>query len=130
MASRKSADVNVDLLKRLCETPGVPGREDRVRKLITKEIKGLFDSVETDAMGSLLCRRDPRTAAGKKRARTGKKAPTKVMLLCHMDEIGFLVTHVDEKGWLWLDPVGGFDPRNLFSRRVLVCTDKSDYKGV
>ena len=52
------------------------------------------------------------------------------MLLCHMDEIGFLVSHVTDKGFIHVDPVGGFDPRNLFSRRVLVCTDDGDYKGV
>ena len=111
--------MNLDLLKSLCETPGVPGNEDRVRDLITREIKGLFDHVETDPMGSLLCRRD-----------STAKDPLKVMLLCHMDEIGFLVSHIDEKGFLYLQPVGGFDPRNLFSRRVLVCTDKGDLRGV
>ncbi len=111
--------MNTDLLKRLCETPGVPGNEHRVRDLITSEIKGLFDHVETDPMGSLLCRRD-----------AAKDGAPKIMLLCHMDEIGFLVSHVDEKGFLWLQPVGGFDPRNLFSRRVLVCTDDGDLKGV
>ena len=120
--------MNTDLLKRLCETPGVPGREERVRALIEKEIKGLFDEVTTDAMGSLICRRKPRTAAGKKT--TGTKKPTVAMLLCHMDEIGFYVNHIDEKGFIWLDPAGGFDPRNLFSRRVLVCTDKGDLHGV
>ncbi|NRB01087.1 MAG: M20/M25/M40 family metallo-hydrolase [Rhodobacteraceae bacterium] len=112
--------MNTDLLKRLCETPGVPGHEDRVRALIEAEIEGLFDSVETDPMGSLICRRD---------ARAGD-APKKVMLLCHMDEIGFLVSHVSDKGFVYLLPVGGFDPRNLFSRRVLVCTDEGDLKGV
>ncbi|SDF10408.1 M42 family metallopeptidase [Limimaricola pyoseonensis] len=111
--------MNTDLLKRLCETPGVPGHEHRVRDLVLKEIEGLFDHVETDPMGSLICRRDAATDG----------AP-KIMLLCHMDEIGFLVSHVDEKGFLWLQPVGGFDPRNLFSRRVLVCTDEGDIKGV
>jgi len=55
-------DINVGLLKRLCETPGVPGREERVRALIEKEVKGLFDSVTTDPMGSLICRRGPRGA--------------------------------------------------------------------
>jgi endoglucanase len=47
-----------------------------------------------------------------------------------MDEIGFYVSHVDSKGWIWLSPAGGFDARNLFSRRVLVCTEDGDYKGV
>jgi len=113
--------MNIDLLKRLCETPGVPGREHRVRELILSEIEGLFDAVETDSMGSLLCRRD---------ARGGGDSPLKVMLLCHMDEIGFLVTQVSDKGFVHVDPVGGFDPRNLFSRRVRVCTRDGDYKGV
>ena len=111
--------MNTDLLKRLCETPGVPGAEHRVRDLIKGEIKGLFDHVETDPMGSLLCRRDAK-----------KKGAPKIMLLCHMDEIGFLVSHIDKKGYLYLQPVGGFDPRNLFSRRVRVCTDEGDYLGV
>ena len=112
--------MNIDLLKRLCETPGAPGNEHRVRDLIKSEIKGLFDHVETDAMGSLLCRRD---------ARKGK-TPKRVMLLCHMDEIAFLVAHVSDDGFISVQPIGGFDPRHLFGKRVLVCTDDGDYKGV
>ncbi len=111
--------MNIDLLRRLCETPGVPGHEDRVRDLIRAEVKGVFDEVTEDAMGSLHC------------IRRGKgKSPLKIMLLCHMDEIGFLVSHITDKGFVYLQAVGGFDPRNLFSRRVLVCTDKGDLKGV
>lgn len=111
--------MNIDLLKRLCETPGVPGHEDRVRDLITAEIEGMFTEVKTDAMGSLLCRREA----------TSADAP-RIMLLCHMDEIGFLVSHISKEGFLYLQPVGGFDPRNLFSRRVRVCTDEGDHIGV
>ncbi len=111
--------MNIDLLKALCETPGVPGHEERVRDLIEAEVKGLFDEVHQDAMGSLHC------------VRKGKgKSPERIMLLCHMDEIGFLVSHITDKGFLYLQPVGGFDPRNLFSRRVLVCTKDGDLKGV
>jgi len=116
MADR--TELNIDLLKRLCETPGVPGHEHRVRDLIRAEIGGLFDEVREDAMGSLLCRRK------------GGGAGPRVMLLCHMDEIGFLVSHITEKGFLYLQPVGGFDPRNLFSRRVRVCTEDGDLAGV
>lgn len=114
--------MNIDLLKRLCETPGVASREERVRELIEREAQGLFDEMTVDPMGSLHCRLHP---AG------GRTDDTKtVMLLCHMDEIGFLVSHVCEKGFIHVDPVGGFDPRNLFSRRVLVCTDQGDFQGV
>jgi len=111
--------MNLELLQRLCETPGVPGHEERVRDLILGAVDGLFDEVRTDAMGSLHCRRDAADAGAEK-----------VMLLCHMDEIGFLVSHVTEKGYIHILPVGGFDPRNLFSRRVRVCTEGGDYLGV
>ncbi|MEM1071306.1 MAG: M20/M25/M40 family metallo-hydrolase [Planctomycetota bacterium] len=119
--------MNTDLLKRLCETPGVPGREERVRALIESEIKGLFDETLTDAMGTLICTRKPRTASGSKRKTSD---PTRIMLLCHMDEIGFYVSSIDEHGYIWIDPAGGFDTRNLFSRRVRVCTEKGDIHGV
>ena len=120
--------MNTDLLKRLCETPGVPGREERVRELIEGEIEGLFDETSVDAMGNLICRRHPRGAKGAKKKNTGKA--TRVMLASHMDEIGFYVSHISDKGYLHLNPAGGFDTRNLFSRRVLVCTDNGDLKGV
>ncbi|QMU58369.1 MAG: M20/M25/M40 family metallo-hydrolase [Boseongicola sp.] len=111
--------MNTELLKRLCETPGVPGHEERVRDLILSEVEGLFDEVRQDPMGSLHC------------VRKGKgKDPQRIMLLCHMDEIGFMVSHITEKGFLYVQPVGGFDPRNLFSRRVMVCTEEGDLKGV
>lgn len=111
--------MNIDLLKRLCETPGVPGHEERVRDLIRTEIENLADNVHEDPMGSLHA------------IRKGKgKSPERIMLLCHMDEIGFLVSHISDKGFLYLQTVGGFDPRNLFSRRVLVCTETGDIKGV
>lgn len=113
--------MNVELLRRLCETPGVPGHEHRVRELIMAEAGDLFDEMSVDAMGSLLCRRDARKAS---------RNPTRIMLLCHMDEIGFLVSHITKKGFVYVQPVGGFDPRNLFSRRVLVSTDEGDLKGV
>ncbi|SMY05918.1 M42 family metallopeptidase [Flavimaricola marinus] len=113
--------MNLDLLKKLCETPGVPGNEERVRALISDEASSLFDDIRTDPMGSLICTR---------KADPSVKDPQKIALMCHMDEIGFLVSHVTEKGFIHVQPVGGFDPRNLFSRRVLVCTEKGDLKGV
>ncbi len=120
--------MNTPLLKRLCETPGVPGREERVRELIRKEAKPLFDEMTEDAMGNLICRRAPRGKEGK--PARGAKA-TKVMLASHMDEIGFYVKHIDDKGFVRLNAAGGFDTRNLFSRRVLVVTKKGgDIRGV
>ena len=115
--------MNIELLRRLCEVAGVPGREERVRALVQKEIKGLFDSTRTDAMGSLIGTRKPT-----KNRRGG--SPSRVLVCAHMDEIGFYVRHIDDSGFLWLNPAGGFDPRNLFSRRVLVVTEHGDHRGV
>ena len=56
--------MNIDLLKRLCETPGAPGHEAEVRALIEAEVAGLFDTVTTDPMGSLLCTRASRSSGG------------------------------------------------------------------
>lgn len=130
--------VNIDLLKRLCETPGIPGREERVRELIEGEIDGLFDDIVIDGMGSLICTREPRAArkSGSKKKTTSKRSsgaddPTRIALLCHMDEIGFYVSHIDDKGFIRVNAAGGFDTRNLFSRRMLVCTkDHGDIHGV
>ncbi len=119
------SNVNVELLKQLCETPGIPGREERVRAFIQKEIKGLFDEVRTDSMGNLICKRSASRGGGKKGSR-----PTRVLFLCHMDEIGFYVKSIDDQGFIRLQNAGGFDTRNLFSRRVLVCTDDGDIPGV
>ena len=111
--------LNLDLLQNLCELPGVPGYEERVRSFIYKKVKHLCDSVETDPMGNLICRVNGITDNDET-----------TMLACHMDEIGFIVNYIDEKGFIYCQPLGGFDPRNLFSRRVLVCTDNGDYSGV
>ncbi len=114
------------LLEQLALTPGVPGREHRVRKLIEREIKGLFDEVRTDVMGSLICVRKARPKPTKGGAT--KKKPTRIMLAAHMDQIGFLVRHIDDKGFLRVNAVGGFDTRNLFARLVTVCPDVNDPK--
>jgi endoglucanase len=95
-----------------------------VRTLIQKEVKRLFDEIEVDPMGSLICTRRATKAPAR-----GKSA-TRVMIAAHMDEIGFYVRDVDDQGFIWVNPAGGFDARNLFSRRVLVCTNKGDYEGV
>jgi endoglucanase len=138
--------LNIDLLKRLCETPGVPGREERVRDVIIAEVEDLFDEAFIDAMGNLICIRYPRVkkSGGSKKRTSKKKAGSssaltavepgedtvRVMMAAHMDEIGFYVKHVTDEGFLMLNAAGGFDPRNLFSRRVLVVAKDGDYKGV
>jgi len=112
--------MNIKLLEKLCLTAGVPGREHRIRKLILDEIKGLFDKVTVDPMGSIIAVKKPTTKV--------KGSPKKVMLAAHIDQIGFLVSYIDDKGYLYVNPVGGFDPRNLFARAVTICPDPEDPK--
>ncbi len=114
------------MLESLVTTPGVPGREERIRKLIQSQVKGRVDELRTDVMGNLIGLRKPRPAKGTK----AKKKPLRVMLAAHMDQIGFLVKHVDDKGYVRINPVGGFDPRNLFARNVRVCAASGDLPGV
>ncbi|MEW4489776.1 M42 family peptidase [Thalassoglobus sp. JC818] len=117
----------MELLQKLTQTPSVPGREDRIREVIQEVIteKNLFDEIRTDAMGSLIAVRRPRPKSG-----SPAEKPVKVMLAAHMDQIGFLVSHVSSEGYLRVNPVGGFDTRNLFARRVRVCTSDGDLPGV
>ena len=111
----------LDLLKKLTTTPGVPGREHRIRQLILDEIRDIFDEICIDPLGSIIAIKKPAPKKGKV-----AKDPLRVMLAAHMDQIGFLVSHIDDKGFLYLNPVGGFDTRNLFARVVTVCPDPND----
>jgi putative aminopeptidase FrvX len=101
--------LNEALFRQLIETPGVPGREDRQREIAREELGSLTDEVRTDSLGSVI---------GTKRGRDDGR----VMVAAHMDEIGFLVRHVDDKGFIRLQTLGGHDPANMVSQRVIVTT--------
>lgn len=108
--------INIKLLKEICEVAGAPGHEQRVREVVLREVKKLVDNVSVDNMGNV--------TAFKK----GKKNK-KVMIAAHMDEIGFIVTHIDENGFLRFIPLGGFDPKTLTAQRVII-HGKKDVIGV
>lgn len=114
----------MELLEKLTQTPGVPGRESRIRDLILQEIDGLFDDVSIDPMGSIIAVRKPTSPDA------DSDVPTRVMVAAHMDQIGFLVRHVGDDGFLRVQNVGGFDTRNLFARLVSVATSGGDLPGV
>lgn len=98
-----------ELVKRLTETYGPSGHEQRIRALIQEEIKGVADEVRVDALGNLIARKKG----------TGATPRKKIMLAAHMDEIGAIVTHIDEKGFLRFAPIGGVFPINLIGNRCL-----------
>ena len=108
------------LLQELCECCGVPGREGRLRQVVRRELKSVADEMRVDALGNLIA---------VKRA-TRSKGAKKLMIAAHMDEIGFVVSHIDAKGLLRLVPLGGHDPRNMVAQRVTVCGVKKDLSGL
>jgi len=100
--------INVALLKEICETPGAPGHEQKVRELVARELKGIADNISVDNMGNLIA------------LKKGKSSEKKVMAAAHMDEISFIVHHIDDNGFLRFHPLGGFDPKTLTAQRVVV----------
>ncbi|MDG1260495.1 MAG: M42 family peptidase, partial [Flavobacteriales bacterium] len=103
--------LDIKLLAQICETPGVPGYEKQIRDLIIKEVTPLVDDVSVDNMGNVVALK-----RGKERK--------KVMIAAHMDEIGFMVTHIDDNGFCRFHTLGGFDPKTLTSQRVIVHGNK------
>lgn len=109
-------DINVGLLKKLSETPGAPGFEKRVRDVVVEEIQDLVDEYSIDNLGNLICL---------KKGTSDKK----IMAAAHLDEIGFMVTHIDEDGFINFQPLGGFDPKTLTAQRIIV-HGKKDLIGI
>jgi putative aminopeptidase FrvX len=110
-------------LKQLTETPGVPGREERVRDLIRKHTRDWWDRIDEDAIGNLI----GFIKAAKPKHKQKEKS---VIISCHIDQIGFYVRSIDDNGFLRIAPAGGFDPRNLFARRVMVMAKGGDLRGI
>jgi len=110
--SGDAGSVNVALLKKLSETPGVAGREEQVRALVIEQLKPLVDELTVDALGNVI-------------ALKKGSSDRRVMLAAHMDEIGFMVRYIEKDGWLRVQPLGGFDPRVLVAQRVLIHTQKA-----
>ena len=109
--------IDLDLLARICEAPGAPGFEKDIRRLVLEEIDGLADEIRTDNIGNVIA------------LKKGKSSDKCSMAAAHMDEIGFIVTHIDDKGFIRFNPVGGFDPKTLTSQRVLI-HGRKDMLGV
>jgi endoglucanase len=114
--------MNIGLLKSLTEAHGVPGQEDAIRSIVKKEL-GKICEISVDTMGNMHCL---------KRAtkRLTKGSPKKLMLAAHMDEIGFVVRYIEGKGFLRVQPLGGWDPRMMAAQRVIVHTKGARLNGV
>jgi len=94
------------LIRKLTEAYGPSGHEEAIRDIIRAEVEPLADQVRVDTLGNLIA------------TKKGKGEGKRIMLAAHMDEIGLIVSYVDEKGFLRAQPIGGIDPMTLVGGRV------------
>lgn len=108
---------DIAFLERLLDAPGPSGFETRPARVWREEASTFAASVDVDVSGNSYATVNPDGAPH-------------VMLAGHIDEIGLQVTHVDEKGFLYVDEIGGWDPQVLVGQRVTVLGRKGDVPGV
>jgi putative aminopeptidase FrvX len=106
------------ILKELTEASGVPGQEQEIRELMQAYLKPLTDEVYTDNLGSIVGRK------------VGLAGGPKVMMMGHMDEIGFIVTHITKDGFIKFQTLGGWWSQVMLAQRVKIKTRKGDIIGV
>ena len=107
----------VSFLRRLIDSPSPSGFEQPIQQVIREELQHYTDEVRTDVHGNVIAALQP------------AKQP-RVMLTAHCDEIGFLVRYIDEQGFLYFAPIGGFDGATLAGNRVQVHTPTGPISGV
>ena len=104
-------------LKELLEAPSPSGFEQPAAAVWRKRVKGHVDELIGDVHGNSIAIKNP-------------KAKFKIMLAGHIDEIGLMITHIDDKGYIYTAQIGGMDPSLLVGQRVRIITEKGDVFGV
>jgi endoglucanase len=109
-------DRTFDFLRRLLDAPGPSGFETAAARVWRAEAESAGARVDADVHGNSL-------------AAVGSGGP-RVMLAGHVDEIGVMVTHVDDDGFLYIDGIGGWDPQVLVGQRIRFLTRRGEVLGV
>ena len=107
-----------ELIKELSDLRAISGYEYRVNKKIAEKFMPYADEVRIDALGSVIAVKE-----------CGKPNAPKIMIEAHCDEIGMMVTSIDEQGYIAFAPIGGIDPKILPSMEVVI-HGKTDTEGV
>lgn len=108
---------SVEFLKSLLDTPGPSGFEAPAARVWRAEAERFADHVAVDVSGNSF-------------ATLNSGASPRVMLAGHIDEIGLMVTHIDEDGFLYFNGIGGWDPQVLVGQRVRILGRKGEVMGV
>jgi endoglucanase len=111
----------VAFLRRLLDSPGPSGYEPRPARIWREEATTFADDVTHDVVGNSYARVRAKDEAN--------DVPT-VILAGHIDEIGFVVTHIDKEGMLWFSPLGGWDDQVVVGQRLRILGQKGDVIGV
>ncbi|OIK12952.1 endoglucanase [Bacillus sp. OV322] len=111
-------DETLTMLKDLTDAKGIPGNESEVRKVMKEYIAPFADEVTSDGLGSLIARK------------TGKEDGPKIAVTGHLDEVGFMITQIDDKGFLRFQPVGGWWSQVMLAQRVTIVTRNGDVTGI
>ena len=109
--------MRTELLQQICNAPGVPGFEDAVQEIATRELKLSCDTVNRDHIGNVI---------GIKKATNppeNGKPPIKLMIDAHSDEVSMMVTDITGKGTLKFRMMGGLSSEVAQSQRVLIHSD-------
>ena len=102
------------LIEKLINTPGPSGYESQIREVVRAEVETFADEIKVDALGNLIVRKNPTSGLSLSKPGHGQK----IMLAGHMDEIGVIVTHIDENGFMRFSKLGGVFPRYVPGGRV------------
>ena len=111
-------DETLTMLKDLTDAKGIPGNEREVREVMKKYIEPYADEITYDGLGSLIAKK------------TGKEGGPKIMVAGHLDEVGFMVTQIDEQGFLRFQTVGGWWSQVMLAQRVTIVTRNGDVTGI
>jgi putative aminopeptidase FrvX len=111
-------DETLTMLKDLTDAKGIPGNEREAREVMKKYIAPFADEVTTDGLGSLVAKK------------VGAADGPKIMVAGHLDEVGFMITQIDDKGFLRFQTVGGWWSQVMLAQRVTIVTSKGDVTGV
>jgi putative aminopeptidase FrvX len=110
-------DRSFEFLARLLDTPGPSGYELHAGRVWREEAKGFADEVDADVNGNSYAILNP-------------EGVPRVMLAGHIDEIGLIVTHIDDDGYLYLDGIGGWDSQVLVGQRIRLLSNNGSVVGV
>jgi putative aminopeptidase FrvX len=117
LSTAVEADETERLLEELTNAHGVSGFEGPVRDILRREWKDLLTDLHTDGLGNLIG-----TLSG------GSDSP-RVLVMAHMDEVGFLVRHIDEDGFLYIHNVGGYFDQSVLTQRLSILTPGGEVIG-